>query len=295
MAHYVLSCSSTCDLTREWLEQRDIAYIYFNYFVDGVNHKDDFGDTFPPAKLYDLMLKGADVKTSQISSGDYVAHFEQFLKQGLDVIHVCLSSGVSGTYESACIAQEELKSRYPERTLLVCDSLGASAGYGLLVDKLADLRDEGKSIEELYQFVQERRLHIQQWFFSSDLTFFIRGGRISKTAGFVGGLLKICPLLHIAPDGSLAVVEKVRTKQKALRRQVELMEATARDGLAHAESCFISHSECIEDAEALKTLIISTFSHLEGRVHIFPIGATIGCHTGPGTLALFWWGDHDRS
>ena len=290
MPGYVLSCCSTVDLTEEMLVERDIKYVYFNYILDGVGCKDDFGRTNSPAALYAKMLAGADAKTSQVSVGEYVTHFEKFLAQGTDVLHVTLSSGISGTYGSACAARDQLVEKYPERKVIIVDSLCASAGYGLLMDRLADLRDTGMGIDELAAWAEEHRLEVQHWFFSSDLTFFIRGGRISKAAGLVGGLLKICPMMDVEPDGSLAVKEKVRTKQRTIKRTLQKMEELAQGGRNYTGKVFISQSECLADAEELAHRVETIFPHIDGPVRIYPIGATIGCHTGPGTVALFFWG-----
>ena len=274
MSDFVLSCCSTVDLAEKTLEARDIKYAYFNYELDGKPCKDDFGRTNSPAELYAKMLAGADAKTSQVSTGDYMEHFEKFLSQGLDVLHATLSSGISGTYNSAVAAKNLLAEKYPERKIVIIDSLAASAGYGLFVDRLADLRDEGMGIDELAAWGLEHRLEVQHWFFSTDLTFFIRGGRISKAAGVVGGLLKICPMMDVEPDGSLAVKEKIRTKQRAIKRDLQLMEEFAQDGLDYTVASEIE----------------ATFQKIDGPVRISDIGATIGCHTGPGTVALFFWG-----
>ena len=290
MPGYVLSCCSTADVTRDWLESRKIAYLYFNYYLDGKVCKDDFGATNSPVELYAKMLAGADAKTSQISAGDYIAHFEKYLAQGLDVVHLTLSSGISGTYNSACAARDQLAEKYPERRVYVVDSLAASSGYGLLMDRLAELRDAGMGAAELAAWAEEHKDKVQHWFFSSDLTFFIRGGRISKAAGLVGGMLKICPVMDVAPDGSLAVKEKIRTKAKAEKRVVEKMEELAEEGLDYSGKCYISQSECLEDAREVAALVEQRFPKLDGKVEIFPIGATIGVHTGPGTVALFFWG-----
>ena len=290
MPGYVLSCCSTADVTRDWLEARDIKYLFFNYYLDGKVCKDDFGATNPPAQLYAKMLAGADAKTSQISAGDYMAHFEQFLAAGQDVVHVTLSSGISGTFNSACAARDQLAEKYPDRHVYVVDSLAASSGYGLLMDKLAELRDSGMGAAELAAWAEEHKNEVQHWFFSSDLTFFVRGGRISKAAGLVGGMLKICPVMDVAPDGSLAVKEKIRTKAKAVNRVVEKMEELAEGGLDYSGKCFISQSECLDDAQEVASRIEAKFPKLNGKVEIFPIGATIGVHTGPGTVALFFWG-----
>ena len=290
MPGYVLSCCSTADVTRDWLEARDIKYLFFNYYLDGKVCKDDFGATNPPAQLYAKMLAGADAKTSQISAGDYMAHFEQFLAAGQDVVHVTLSSGISGTFNSACAARDQLAEKYPDRHVYVVDSLAASSGYGLLMDKLAELRDAGMGAAELAAWADEHKSEVQHWFFSSDLTFFIRGGRISKAAGLVGGMLKICPVMDVAPDGSLAVKEKIRTKAKAINRVVEKMEELAEGGLDYSGKCYISQSECKADALEVAARVEERFPKLDGKVEVFPIGATIGVHTGPGTVALFFWG-----
>lgn len=290
MSDYVLSCCSTADVTRAWLEDRDIKYLYFNYYLNGESCKDDFGVTNSPAELYAKMLAGADAKTSQVSAGDYAAHFEKFLAEGKDVLHVTLSSGISSTFNSACIARDQLAEKYPDRKVVVVDSLAASAGYGLLMDRLADLRDAGMGLDELAAWAEEHKLEVQHWFFSSDLTFFVRGGRISKAAGLVGGMLKICPVMDVEPDGSLAVKEKIRTKAKAIARVVEKMAELAEGGLDYSGKVFISQSECEDDAREVANRIEATFPQMSGKVEIFPIGATIGVHTGPGTVATFFWG-----
>ena len=168
---------------------------------------------------------------------------------------------------------------------------GSSMVNATQVDKMADLRDEGMGIDELAAWTEEHKREVQHWFFSSDLTFFVRGGRISKAAGLVGGMLKICPVMDVEPDGSLAVKEKIRTKAKAVNRVVEKMEELAEGGLDYSGKCFISQSECIDDAQEVARRIEAKFPKLNGKVEIFPIGATIGVHTGPGTVALFFWGE----
>ena len=290
MADYILSCCSTADVSEEFLKEHNIEYLFFNYELGGETCKDDFGKTHSPKDLFARMLAGADAKTSQISVGEYMDYWRGFLKQGKDVLHVTLSSGISGTYNSACTAARELQAEFPDNKVVVVDSLAASAGYGLLMDKLAELRDGGMGIDELAAWAEEHRLEVQHWFFSTDLTFFIRGGRISKAAGIVGGVLKICPVMDVEPDGSLAVREKIRTKKKAIKRVVQLMHQLARDGDAYSDKVFISNSDCLVDAKEVSNLIESEFPQMNGTVHHYDIGATIGCHTGPGTVALFFWG-----
>lgn len=295
MANYSLSCCSTVDLSPEWLDQRDIRYIYFNYKLSNAWYKDDFGRTISPHVLYQRMLSGEPASTSQVSTGDYLSFFSQELEQGRDIVHVSLSTGISGTYGSATLAANQLREKYPERTIHIVDSLAASAGYGLLMDKLADLRDAGMSADELAAWANEHKLEVNHLFLSSDLTFFVRGGRISKAAGFFGGMLRVCPLMRVALDGSLEVMEKIRTKLKAKNRMLERMEDLATDGTNYSGKVFISHSDCIDDARDVAEAIEERFPNIaDGCVHIFPIGATIGCHTGPGTVALFFWGAPNR-
>ena len=163
-----------------------------------------------------MMRDGVDTKTSQPNVDDYKNYFEPFLSQGKDVIHLNLSSGLSGAQTSAKIAREELLEKYPDRKLYVVDSLGASAGMGLLVDKMAELRDEGMSIDELYNWTEENKLKLHHWFFSTDLSFFVKGGRISKAAGWFGTVFQICPLLNVSNEGKLIPREKIRTKAKVI-------------------------------------------------------------------------------
>lgn len=291
MSEYILSCCSTADLTKEHFEQNNIRYACFHFELDGEDYLDDLGQSLPLDTMYRKMTEGASTKTSQISLGEYEEYFEKMLKDGKDVLHLTLSSGISGTYNSACIARDELLEKYPDRKLYIVDSLAASSGFGLLMDTLADMRDSGMGIDELHDWVENNKLNLQHWFFSTDLTFYIRGGRISKASGFIGTVLNICPLLNVDYEGKLIPREKIRTKKKVINRIVEQMESHAQDGLNYSGKCFISQSACIDDAKAVAALIEERFPKLNGKVEIFSIGATIGSHTGPGTVALFFWGD----
>ncbi len=290
MSDYIISCCSTADLTREHFEQRDIHYICFHYELDGVPYADDLGQSIPFEQFYQMMAEGADTKTSQINADEYEQYFEQFLKEGKDILHFSLSSGISGSINSANIAKSNLEEKYPERKIYVVDSLAASSGYGLFMDKLADLRDAGMSIEEVYEWSVANRLRLRHWFFSTDLTFYVKGGRVSKASGFVGGVLNICPLLDVDNLGRLIPRFKIRTKRKVIQTIVDKMEETAENGLDYSGKCYISNSACYEDARAVADLVEERFPKLNGKVEIYSIGTTIGSHTGPGTVALFFWG-----
>lgn len=290
MSDYIISCCSTADLTQEHFDQREIHYICFHFMLNNVSYPDDLGRSIPFEEFYQKMADGADTKTSQVNADEFAEYFRPFLENGQDILHVTLSSGISGVYNSACIARDILSEEFPDRKIYVVDSLGASSGYGLLMDAIADQRDNGMDLDTLYQWVQDNRLLLNHWFFSTDLTFYIKGGRISKTAGAIGSLLNICPLLNVNNEGKLIPREKIRTKRKVIKEIVNKMEETARDGLAYNGKCYICHSACYEDARAVADLVEARFPDLNGKVEIYSIGTVIGSHTGPGTVALFFWG-----
>ena len=294
MSNYVLSCCSTADLSKEHFDARDIYYLCFHYTMDGVERLDDLGQSMPFDQFYAAMVAGADTKTSQVSAGEYMEHFERFLSEGKDILHVTLSSGISGSHMSAKAAVKELEKKYPERKICIVDSLGASSGYGLIMDTLADLRDAGMDFDTICAWTEENKLRMHHWFFSSDLTFFVKGGRVSKTAGAIGGLLGICPLLNMDLEGHLIPREKIRPKKRVIQRIVEMMKEHAQDGLDYSGKCFICQSACYEDARAVADLVEAAFPKLNGKVVINHIGTTIGSHTGPGTVALFFWGDERK-
>lgn len=265
MSNYVISCCSTADLTREHMLERNIKYACFHYELDGKEYMDDLGQSMPLPDFYKAMEAGAMTKTSQINQEEYMEYFRQFLDEGYDVLHCTLSSGISGTVNSARLAKEALEEEYPDRKIYVIDSLA--------------------------DWTMEHRLEVNHWFFSSDLTFFIRGGRISKTAGFVGNVLNICPFMNVSNEGKLIVREKIRTKKKAIKEMLVKMQALCKDGADYSDKVYISNSACYEDARAVADLIEAAFPKMKGKVEINDIGTTIGSHTGPGTVALFFWGN----
>ena len=290
MNNYILSCCSTADLDDEHFTSRDIKYICFHFQLDGQEYPDDLGKSISFDDFYNKMAQGAMTSTSQVSVGEYTEYFESFLKEGKDVIHLTLSSGISGTLNSASIARDQLKEKYPDRTLYVVDSLAASAGYGLLMDKLADLRDSGMGIDEIYKWVIEHRLECQHWFFVSDLKYLVRGGRVSKVAGAIGNALNICPLMNVDYQGRLIVRSKIRGKKAVMKAQVEKMVELAENGTDYDGECYLSNSNCYKDAREVADMVEAKFPKLKGKVRIYSIGTTIGSHTGPGTVALFFWG-----
>ena len=290
MSSYILSCCSTSDLTPDQYKEKDIKVLLYHFCLGDKEYADDFGKSISYQEFYQRMRNGEITKTSQINSEHFIEFFEPFLKKGKDILHICFSSGLSGTYQSAMIAKGILDSKYPDRKLLVVDSLCASSGYGLLVNKIADLRKEGLSIEEAYNWANENRLKVHHWFFSTDLTFYVRGGRITKSAGLIGNILHLCPVMNVSYEGKLIPRKKIIGKKRAIDEVLNQMVQNADKGLDYDEDCYICNSECINDANVLKEKIENTFHNLKGKVKIYNIGTTIGSHSGPGTAAIFFFG-----
>lgn len=291
MSEFVLSCSSTADLTQEQYDAYGISYVCFNFELDDVRYSDDLGNSMAFTDFYKKMSEGAMTKTSQPNAEEYAEYFRGFLSEGKDIIHLVLSSGISGAYNSAKIAEDMVREEFPDRKITVIDSLAACGGFGLLMIMLAELRDQGKSYEELVEWAEEHRLNIHHWFFPTDLQYLVRGGRVSKVSGFVGNMLSICPLLNVDFEGKLIPRAKIRTKKKVIQETANKMMEFAENRLDYSGKCIINHSDCYEDARALADIIEANFPKLDGKVIINYIGTTIGSHTGPGTVAMFFYGD----
>lgn len=290
MSDFILSCCSTADLTKEHFEKRDIKYLCFSYELDEVRYSDDLGQTMSLDEFYKAMENGAGTKTSQPNVAEYEEYFEGFLQEGKDILHLTLSSGLSGAFNSASVAKNALAEKYPDRKIYVVDSLAACAGLGLMMDDLADMRDAGKTIDEVHTWVEENKLKLNHWVATTELKYLVRGGRLSKTAGVVGGILNICPIIHVDVNGKLQAGNKVRGKKKAIDELIKMMEQHAENGTSYSGKCYISHSACPEEANTLKEQIEAKFPSI-GAIEIGSIGTVIGSHTGPGTFVIFFWGD----
>lgn len=291
MSEYKITCCSTADMPASYFEERNLPYVCFQYRMDGVEYPDDLGKTMPFAEFYDRISKGAEPTTAQVNAQQYMDFFEPILKEGKDILHFTLSGGISGSVNSANIAKTQMEEKYPERKIIVIDSLAASSGFGMLVDAALDKQEEGLSLEENAAWAEENKNKLHHWFFSTDLTSFIRGGRISKVSGFVGQALNICPLMNVNAEGKLIPRNKYRGKKQVIREMVKRMEQHAQGGLSYNGKCFMSCSACEEDARKVADMIEEKFPNLNGKVRINSIGTVIGAHTGPGTVALFFWGD----
>ncbi len=291
MSEYCITCCSTADMPASYFEENQIPYTCFHFMLDGKEYPDDLGKTVPFDKFYQMITDGAQPTTAQVNTEQYVQLFESVLKQGKDVLHLTLSSGISGTYNSANLARMQMEEKYPDRKIFVIDSLAASSGYGLLVDQALENQKNGMSLEENAKWIEDNKNKLHHWFFSTDLTSFIRGGRISKVSGFFGQALNICPLMNVNNEGKLIPRNKYRGKKQVIREMVKRMEEHAQNGLDYSGKCFISNSACMEDAQKVARLVEEAFPKLNGKVMINSIGTVIGTHTGPGTVALFFWGD----
>ena len=291
MSEYKITCCSTADMPAAYFEERKIPYVCFHYRMDGVEYPDDLGKTMPFAEFYDRISKGAEPTTAQVNAQQYMDFFEPILIEGNDILHFTLSGGISGSVNSANIAKTQMEEKYPDRKVIVIDSLAASSGFGMLVDAALDKQEEGLSLEENAAWAEENKDKLHHWFFSTDLTSFIRGGRISKVSGFVGQALNICPLMNVNSEGKLIPRNKYRGKKQVIREMVKRMEEHAQGGLSYNGKCFMSCSACEEDARKVADIIEEKFPNLNGKVVINSIGTVIGSHTGPGTVALFFWGD----
>lgn len=294
MKQFALTCSSTVDMPIEFFRQNDIPFACFHFLMDGKEYPDDCGQSMPFDVFYQKIADGSKPTTSQVTAADYETMWRPLLSAGTDVLHITLSSGLSGTINSALTARDNILPKFPGRRIEIIDSLGASSGYGLLVTYACQMRDGGKSLDEAVKWVEENKLRVHHWFFSTDLSSYYRGGRISRSSAMFGTILHICPLLNMNTEGRLIPREKIRTKKKVINEIVNRMEQHAQGGLNYSGKCYISQSACYEDARAVADLVEARFPRLDGKVLINSVGTVIGSHTGPGTVALFFLGD-DRA
>ena len=288
---FILSCESTIDLPYSYCEARGIPVLFYSYQVDGVSYEDDMGrDPAALPRFYGFLDEGKLPTTAQLNEFQYESFFDALLQQG-DVLHIAFGSGMTASVQNAMLAAESLREKYPERKLVVIDSLCSSSGYGLLVDAAADLRDSGATLEETARWVLENRNKVHHQFFSSNMTQFRRTGRVSGTAAMVATIMNICPIMRLDDKGRIIAYDKVRGKKNAVARTVETMKRHAQGGVDYAGKAFICHSNCLSDALATKAAVEAAFPHLDGEVRICDIGTIVASHSGPGTVAVFFFGD----
>ena len=290
MNSFILSCESTVDMPYALVHSRNIPVLFYSYTAGGKEYEDDMGrDPEALPKFYELLSKEVP-STSQINEYKYIEFFTKLLERG-DVLHIAFGSGMTTSIQGASAAAHKLKAKFPERKLIVIDSLCSSSGYGMLVDAAADLRDEGKSIEEVAIWADKARHRVHHQFFSTDLKYFRRSGRMSGAAATVASILNICPILRLDDAGKIVAYDKVRGKHNAIKYIMDKMAKHADGGENYSGKVYICHSNTIEDATATKEAIEQRFTNIDGEVQIFDIGTIIASHTGPGTVAVFFFGD----
>lgn len=288
MRDYVIITDSTTDLTQDLINELGIFVIPMEFNIQGktyLNYADERDITYK--EFYDILRKGGSSSTSLINSSIFMDIFERFLNEGKDILYLGFSSALSGTYNSSCIAAQALQEKYPDNKIYTVDTLSASMGEGLLVYHAVAKKNAGMNIDDLRNWVEDNKLNLCHWFTVDDLNHLKRGGRVSATSAFLGTMLSIKPVLHVDNEGRLIPVEKVRGRKIALSTIFKMMEKTGVD--LENQTIFISHGDCIEDAESLAQNIREKFNVKD--IKIGYIGPVVGSHSGPGTIALFFFGN----
>lgn len=288
MNSFKLVTDSTADLPQEYLEQYDIGCIKLTYTLEGQTYGGT-GEEMDWKEFYRLMREeGKLPTTSQVNPEEFKIYFEEILKTNKEVLYIAFSSGLSGTYNSALIAVDMLKDEYPDCKIRVVDSLCASLGEGLFVHKAQMLKQQGKTLDEVADWLEDNALNLVHVFTVDDLHHLHRGGRVSKTTAIIGTLAGIKPILHVDDEGHLVALSKVRGRKKSLISLVDLMEAKTKEYKDDNDMVMISHGDALEDAEFVKTEVEKRFGIKAFLIN--HIGPTIGAHSGPGTIALFFIG-----
>lgn len=289
MRNFIIVTDTGADLGEEYYTKNDVRKLKLGYNIDGVDYEGEEGEHLEEKAFYDKLKTGAMPKTSQINPGIAKKHFEELIKEGKDILVISFSSGLSGTYNSYCIAAEEINSEYNNKVLVV-DSLCASLGQGLFVDYIVRYSDLGTSIEETKKYAEDLKLKIRHEFTVEDLFHLKRGGRVSAVSAVVGSLFSIKPILNVNEEGKLIPIDKVRGRKNSLKTLAEIFRT--HNDVNDNDPVFISHADSLEDALFLKEKILEIKPNVE--IYINYIGPVIGSHAGQGTIALFYKGK-DRS
>ena len=286
MNNIIIMTDSCCDLPYEFTMDNNIVVIPLRLTLRGETIEDDLGKTLKYSDFYKSVREGEMPKTAQANVYEFEQLFEKYIKDGDKVIYIAFSSALSGTYNSACVARENLLEKYPEADISVIDSKSASMGLGLLVYYANEMLKSGKNKEEIIKWIEENKLKVIHWFTVEDLNHLFRGGRVSKTTAMVGSLLSIKPVMHVDNEGRLMPVEKARGRKKSLSSLVNKVA----EGIVNPEEqvVFISHGDCIDDVEYVKEKLLQKIKVKDIIVNY--VGPVIGSHSGPGTVAIFYLG-----
>lgn len=285
MSNYVIFTDSSCDLSQEMIDARGIYSVSLTFRFDD-SEKIYSNNEMPIKDFYDKMREGGVAKTAAVNSAAFEEGFEKHLKEGRDILYIGFSTGLSTTYNSARIAADELKSKYPERKILLVDTLAASAGIALLIDMVLEKKNRGATIEEAAEYAESIKMKICHWFTVDNLEYLKRGGRISPTAAFFGNMLGIKPVLHVDNEGHLVNVDKVRGRRTSIIALADRYGALCDD--EGNKKVYISHADCLAEAEELGRIINEKYGATTEL--ITNVGTVIGAHAGPGTIALFFVG-----
>ena len=288
MREYVIFTDATADMTEAFVQKEGIRVLPMQYEMDGevYTYCRDWTDEQIHA-FYDLLRNGKTATTSQIAPFIYNEAFEAVLKEGKDILYVCFSSGLSATIQSARLAIEELSKAYPEQKIICVDSLGATSGETLVVEAAAECRGRGLSVEECAEYLNARVKNMAHWFTVDDLMFLKRGGRISATTAILGSALQIKPVMHVDDEGHLVAVDKVRGRKLAMKAIANKLKETAIE--PEKQTIYICHGDVKEEAEQIAQRIRETVAVKD--IVILPLTPIIGVHSGPGTLAVFFWAE----
>ncbi len=282
----VIVTDSNCDLPVEYIYQNNIHIIPFTFELNGINYTDDFGKSLSHKDFYDKIRKGGMPVTAQITAFTFVNEFSRFVSKGDSIIYIGFSSALSETFNGSVLARNELMEMNPEADITVIDSKSASIGQGLLVSYACEMLKQGKSKQEIVDWIEFNKLKVNHWFTIDNLEHLKRGGRISTASAAIGGLLEVKPVLIVSNDGSLIVAKKIRGRKKSIRALFD--EYKTRAVNPEEQRIFIAHGDCLEDAEYLKSLILSETTPHDVVINI--LGPIIGTHTGPGLVGLFFLG-----
>jgi DegV family protein with EDD domain len=286
MKDFVISVNSTVDLPKKWLDENHVNVMPISYTIDDVTYQ-DYDGRLSSLDFFAKLKAGSTSVTHQVNPEDAKASLEPFVKEGKDVLHLSFSSSLSGTYNSIRMAMDELKEEYPDVKMQVIDTLCACMGEGLLLHKVMELKNEGKTFEEIAKWVEENKLNIVHLFTVDDLHHLHRGGRVSKAAAVIGTLVQVKPILHMDDEGALKPIEKERGRKKALTRLVDM--AVERSKGWDNDIAMIAQGDALEDAQYVAKLVNEKMG--VDNVLINEIGSVIGSHTGPGIIALFCMGE----
>ncbi len=288
MNNYIITTDTTTDLPEDYIKKHNLGIMSLTYTLEGTTYSKE--NPLDVKLFYEKMRNGSMPTTSQVNPENAKNIFLPYLKDGYDILHIAFSSGLSGSYNSARIAAEELSEDFPDCKITVIDSLAASLGEGLLVHKAVMLKEQGADLDTVADWVEQNKLHIVHNFTVDDLFHLHRGGRVSKATAILGTMINVKPILHVDDEGHLIALSKVRGRKKSLQALVDSMEKQMGAYKNQNDIVFISHGDSLADAQYVADLVKQRFGIESFLINY--VGPTIGAHSGPGTIALFYMGDY---